>query len=118
MKTIFEKLKLEDDFGNDLLSDTNLCNNISEFTNKVVNSIAEKRQELILKRLKELNIPFDIKEEQNRTFKRFATVRSGNEETILFNDGSIKGLRIITFVTKDIDFNPDNYTMGYNTSYY
>lgn len=114
----FVQRKFEDDLGNNLLSDVSVCNKMNELTEKVIKDIAKKREDLILNRCKELNIDINIKEEQRRVFKRFATVRNGNEETILFNDGSIKGLRVITFVTKEIDFNPDNYTMGCNTSYY
>jgi hypothetical protein len=100
---------------------SNMSNKMTELQEKVVKDIAEKRQNLILNRLKELNISVDFKEESRRVFKRFASVRNGNEETILFNDGSIKGLRIITFVTKEdtnIKIDAKKFSLGYEISYY
>ncbi|MDX5586537.1 MAG: hypothetical protein QNK20_16745 [Aureibaculum sp.] len=113
-----QPIKLRDDLGNDLLKDYNLNSLMNDLTKKMVNNFSAKREELIKDRLEDLGIIFDYKEEEKRVFKRFASVRNGNEETILFNDGSIKGLRVITFVDKLPDFDFESLRMSYTQSYY
>ena len=113
-------IKTTSDFDN-LLLDQN--DTFSKIANKWICEIQQRREQVIFKRLEELDIHINIEEEQKRVFKRFVFVSKGNEETILFNDGSIDGLRIITFVTKQTSSNVYNSTRcgfnsGYETTYY
>lgn len=74
-------------------------------TNKFCNEVAEKlnkaKDKIILDRMKELGIDFDLKKEEKLRFKNFMTKETQNETTYYYNDGSEKGLRIITFVSPD-----------------
>ena len=59
-----------------------------------------------------------MEEEKCRRFKCFVCEYKGKEETYYFNNGSIDGLKIVTFVTKDTPFDPVNFSMGQTISYY
>ncbi len=94
-----EKISLTDDLGNDLLTDVSISNIMQDITSKLVSDIEQKRNQVITERLKEIvGIDFNIEEEAKRRFKRFAIEYNGSEETIYFNDGSMQGKRIVTFV--------------------
>lgn len=113
--------KLTDDLGNDLLADVSISNLMQEVTDKMVKELHEKRETIIRAKLKEIiGIEIDIKEEQKRRFKRLSIEYKGNEEIIYFNDGSIEGKRIVTFVQKDIpfDFNSNEFQISTEYSYY
>lgn len=70
------------------------------FVGKIVEDLNKKRQEILEERCKELGIEFtDMGTERKRLFKRFCSVHVGEEETIFYNDGSMDGLRVITFKT-------------------
>ena len=113
-----QKLQITDDLGNDLLADVSISNLSQSLIQKAVDDIEQKRQEAFTNRLKELKIEFDPEIEQHRRFKRFAREFRGEEETIYFNDGSMSGLRIITFKTEQEPFNPEKFSIGYTVSYY
>jgi hypothetical protein len=91
-----------------------------EITTKIVNELSEKKQQAFLDKLKILGIEIDLEIEQKRRFKRFFSVFKDNEETIYFNDDSLDGLRIITYVTKQtpFDFKDRCVSVGYDISYY
>ena len=113
--------KLTDDLGNDLLADVSISNLMQEVTEKMVKELQEKRETIIKEKLKEIvGIEIDIEEEQKRRFKRLQIEYKGNEEIIYFNDGSINGKRIVTFVKKEnpINFNNDKFELSSEYSYY
>ena len=115
------KLRLPDDLGNDLLADVSISNLMQEVTEKIVNDLQEKREGIIRGKLKEIvGIEIDIELEQKRRFKRLSIEYKGKEETIYFNDGTINGKRIVTFVQKNIpfDFNSKDFKMSAEYSYY
>ena len=121
MDLIPTKLQLPDDLGNDLLADVSVSNLMQDVTSKLINDIQEKRNKVITERLKEIvGIDLNIEEEAKRRFKRLAIEYNGNEETIYFNDGSIEGERIVTFVRKDnpLTFETDRCQMSVEYSYY
>ena len=69
-------------------------------------TLNRKRNKVITERLKDIvGIELSIEEESKRRFKRLAIEYNGNEETIFFNDGSIKGKRIVTFVRDEQPLN-------------
>lgn len=85
-------------------------NQISDIVNQIVKDINDKKQEAFILKCMELGIVFNIKEEEERRFKNFIREVKGNRETIYYNDGSIEGLRIITFITDDkFDYNDIDY---------
>jgi len=113
--------KLTDDLGNDLLTDVSISNIMYDITERLVNDIEQKRNQVITERLKEIvGIDLNIEEEQKRRFKRLAIEYNGSEETIYFNDGSEFGVRIVTFVRKNepISFDTIKTTMRVDYSYY
>jgi hypothetical protein len=121
MTLIPEKVKLTDDLGNDLLADVSISNLMQDITSKLIDNIHEKRNNVIVERLKELTgIDLDLQEEAQRRFKRLAIEYYGNTETIYFNDGSIKGKRIVTFERNDspLTYEPNKTQMSMTYSYY
>ena len=116
-----KKFELIDDISDVLLADVKFSNLLLEPTIKMMNDIHEKREKIIAKRLKEiLGIDLNIEEESKRRFKRLGMEINGNEETIYFNDGSINGIRIVTFVKKEspISFEIDRCQINVEYTYY
>ena len=121
MKLKAVPIQLLHDLDNDLLSHVRLRNLNQEVTSKLINDIQEKRKQVITERLKKIvGIDLKIEDEAKRRFKRLAIEYNGNEETIYFNDGSIEGKRIVTFVRKDIPikFEVDRTRIRVEYSYY
>lgn len=115
------KIELPDDLGNNLLADNQFSSLMHEATIKMMKDIHEKREKVIAKRLKEMvGIDLNIEEEAKRRFKRLGMEINGNEETIYFNDGSINGIRIVTFVKKEspISFEIDRCQINVEYTYY
>lgn len=105
--------------ADDLKADVGISDMMQGVTAKMAQDINTQREFVIKQKLKEIiGIEIDLQEELQRRFKRFCTVRQGNEETIYFNDGSIEGKRIVTFVKKDTPFDTENFTLGYEETYY
>jgi hypothetical protein len=119
MKLEIRKIGLNTKLGNNSITDVGVSNIMQEVTTKMAQDINTQKELVIKQKLKEiLGIEIDLQEELQRRFKRFITVRQGNEESIYFNDGSIEGKRIVTFVKKDIPFDAENCTLGYEETYY
>ena len=115
MKLEPKKISLDDQF----ISDACMIDTIQEFSDKIAKDIIRKRDLVIKQKIKEIvGIEIDFEEESKRRFKRFCTVIQGNEETIYFNDGSIEGRRIVTFVKKDTPLSAVDFTIGYEETYY
>ena len=97
--------------------ETNLIDNAIR---KMSEDIARQKETIILQRLKSIGIEVDMKEEDKRRFNRFKLEVQDNKETLYYNDGSINGLRVITFVKTNIPFNlkDNNFTLGYEENYY
>lgn len=89
-----------------------------ELIQNAINEIEQKKYNAFMNRLKELNIVIIPEIEQHRKFKRFARETRGDEETIYYDDGSLEGLRVITFKTTPMPFDPEKPSIGYNVSYY
>ena len=95
--------------------------NISNIISKEIN---EKKANIIKQRIKEvIGIEIDEQEELKRRFKRFATYILDNEESIYFNDGSIGGVRIVTFIKNEMPSYTENsysqsLTLSYEEKYY
>tara|TARA_Y100000592_G_C5340000_1_gene253742 strand:+ start:233 stop:577 length:345 start_codon:yes stop_codon:yes gene_type:complete len=96
-----------------------ISNIVQESLYKMMQDISTQKDFVIRQKVKEIvGVEINIAEEGKRLFKRFCAVRQGNEETIYFNDGSIEGKRIVTFVKKDIPFDAEKFTLGYEETYY
>lgn len=101
----------------------NKCIRVSDMMQEIIAKIAKdlnKQKELVIKqKLKEVvGIDINLEEESLRRFKRLCVISEGNQETVYFNDGSIEGKRIVTFVKKDVPFNSKNFSLGYEETYY
>jgi len=119
MKLEPRKIKSNTDFDNYFINDVQIRDMTQEVISNIEQGINAQREIVIKKKLKEiLNIEIDFKEELKRRFKRFCCVRIGDEEIIYFNDGSIDGKRIVTFVKIDIPFDSDKFSIGYEETYY
>jgi hypothetical protein len=77
-----------------------------------------KKIEVLKKMLKLAGIDFDFEAEKQRRFKcLLVEVREeDNSETYYYNDGSIEGLRIVTFIP-DNDFQDNSTNLTYNPKY-
>lgn len=91
-----------------------------ELIRDVSNKLLNNREKIIIDKLKELNITIDFVKEIHRRFKRFRIEVRGNETAYYYNDGSISGLRIITFVDEQnpISYNSDRVSISMETTYY
>lgn len=68
-----------------------------------LNDLRQKQENVILLKLQEHGIDIDLKEEGKRRFKRI-TIEYGphNKMEVWYNDGSVEGLRIVTFHTEHV----------------
>lgn len=115
-KTIAEEL-----FTNNLLADVNVSDLMQDVALKLASDIQKKRNKIIIERLKEIvGVDLNLEEEAKRRFKRLVIEYNGNEETIYFNDGTVKGKRIVTFVKGEqiLSFDFDKSEMRVDYSYY
>jgi len=73
-----------------------------EIISKITSDLESKRKKIFLDRLKELKIDVDFEAEKLRRFKSFYYQNdSYDQESIYYNDGSVDGLRVITFKRVD-----------------
>lgn len=104
-----------------LLENSSMINLMHEKIMDLYREIDEKKNKIIIERIKEIiGIDLDIKDESSRRFKRFAIEYNENKETVYFNDGSVEGKRIVTFVKKDnpLRFDTDKAQIGIEYYYY
>ena len=86
-------------FETDLMPKDPQYDFLMETIQKASRDIEEKKVALIKKILEEkIGIEIDVMEETKRRFKNLIIVKSGNEETVYYNDGTPEGLRVVTFV--------------------
>ena len=101
------------------ISCVGISNMMEEVTMKMAQDINAKKELVIRQKLKEIvGIEIDVVEEERRRFKRLSIEYKGNEQTIYFNDGSLEGKRIVTFVKKEIPFDLETFSLGYEETYY
>ncbi len=101
------------------ISVVGISNMMEEVTRKMAQDINAQKELVIRQKLKEIvGIEIDVIEEERRRFKRLSIEYKGNEQTIYFNDGSLEGKRIVTFVKKEIPFDAENFSLGYEETYY
>lgn len=70
----------------------------------------EFKDDIVLKRLKDLNIDVDFEKEPGRLFKTVISVLKDNIETWYYNDGSEQGLRIVAFENVSMGFDEKDIT--------
>lgn len=87
--------------------------------NDIVNSIQKQQDELIKKRLNRiLGYDLNLEDEAKRRFPRIGIFNQDTETSYYWNDGSIDGIRIITFIQNPIDFtNLENNKLTTSISY-
>jgi hypothetical protein len=92
---------------------------ITEVINSAIESIRKQQDEIISKRLNRiLGYDLDFIAESKRRFPRIGIFQQNNETSYYWNDGSIDGIRIITFIQEPIDFKEiENNTIKANISY-
>ena len=73
--------------------------------NKAVQNIQQQQDKLIKKRLNRiLGYDLNLEDEFKRRFPRIGIFNQDTETSYYWNDGSIDGIRIITFIQNPIDF--------------
>ena len=96
-------------------------NPFDKATYELIDRVQKQKDKIITDRLKELGIDLNIEEEKQRRFKRIAFERSETEETVYFNDGSVHGIRVVTFTYENSGFNginTDINKLSVSLSYY
>ena len=93
---------------------------LNEITNQLYQKMVADKERVVYKKIKELGIDFDVDVEKKRRFKSIICCQYTAEETYYYNDGSVEGLRIVTFIQKvnDINFNDDVSKLGFEIKYY
>ncbi|WP_299012014.1 hypothetical protein [uncultured Polaribacter sp.] len=81
-------------------------------------SLENQKKEIIQNRLKDLGLNVDLEAEIKQGLKRFSKDINGNETTIYFDSGNGDLKRIVTFKIKPIPFDPDNFSIGFEETYY
>lgn len=64
----------------------------------VLQELSKQKDELLRAKIKELKL--DLKDEHRKRFKSFVTVEKDNKQTVYYDNGSMDGLRVITFIIK------------------
>lgn len=87
---------------------------------EITEEASKRKLEILDERLKELGIVLDFKKEELRRFKSLTSNNVGNKTHIYYNDGSINGLRVITFEDTMTTSTSEDGITQYNleTSYY
>lgn len=95
-----------------------------EKINQACENLNKKKEELVLAQLKGWGIEINLDEERKRRFRRILIEQNNSTETWYFNDGSLEGMRIITFVQDNKSFNPTmldevhKFSLSLELSYY
>lgn len=92
---------------------------MQDIINKAVENVQKQQEQLIKDRLFDiLGYELDIEEEGKRRFSRIGIFQRDNETHYYWNDGSINGIRIITFIQEPINFDSINDNkLSINLSY-
>ncbi len=78
--------------------DMDEVNMMQEVATRMHRGLRDEMEKVILSKLKEHGIDFNYEEEASRRFKRMVVEKSPNgEETWYYDDGSVSGLRVVTF---------------------
>lgn len=92
---------------------------IQDAINDAVRNIQQQQEELIKRRVLRLTgLELDIIEESKRRFPRLVGFQKGNEMSYYWNDGSVDGICIITFVQEPMDLSKlDDLKLSISVSY-
>ncbi len=91
---------------------------VNELTSKLIQDLEIKKEEIITERLKQIGIEINYDEEKKRRFKSMVCEIHDNEQRWYYNDGSISGIRVVTFVDNPKNSSLDGFHIGINTDYY
>ena len=73
---------------------------MGEAIKRMTDDIRAQKEVIIHERLKELSIDVDFSLEEHRRFKSFTVESGGGYEAYYYNDGSVDGLRVVTFTQR------------------
>ena len=77
---------------------------IIEFQDRAYKKFITEQERILKERLDSLGIHIDLEEEKIRRFPNLLMEKFENTHTYYYNDGSIEGLKIVTFKT-GVNFN-------------
>ena len=81
----------------------------NELFEKIVLGIKEKKEAIIVDRLRNVNLLHLIKNIENQRFKRLICEKEGNEERWYADNGTDDGLLLVVFILKE-----ENFDIEYN----
>lgn len=91
---------------------------IREAIEKFASELSMKKEKILKEKLKEIvGIDINIEQEYKRRFPRLVKESGYSEESFFFNDGSIKGIRIVTFVRNETYTETENHVYKINAEY-
>lgn len=97
---------------------TDLNKQISSFLQETFESFEDKKEKVLKERLEILGIDINLEEESKRRFKSLVAEYGPDEETYYYNDGSVDGLRIVTFIVPKGSVDENNTTWSIKLRYY
>lgn len=100
-------------------SDFDLGSSFQTHQSKILETIVNQKQQLIIDKIKEHIPNFNIETESQRPHKRIQRVLQGNSETYFLNKDASK-IRLITFIKEypKINKSEECYAISVNESYY
>lgn len=73
----------------------------NDLVSKISSEIDAKKKQILLDKLSLLGVELNLELEEKRRFKILFMESTQNEQTIYYNDGSIDGIRVVTFCMID-----------------
>lgn len=92
----------------DLPHDLAIPGTLRKIMGQLAEEIEAKKIETFFEKLKAMGVEFDIEQEAKRTFKKCSRITEGTEESFYYDDGSVEGIRVVTFI---LDFDAIHETM-------
>ncbi len=91
---------------------------IAEVLNTLLERIQKQKEGLIKDRLTEMGMEYLLNDLNVRRFKRILCEKMPGEETYWADNGTIEGVRIITFKSPEPNNDYNNNSIGFELKYY
>jgi N-acetylmuramoyl-L-alanine amidase len=92
-----DDLEKEHEFNNKLNNEENHQQLLLDIARELAENIENQKYQIILDRLKKLNIEYNPEIEKERRFKSLTSEQKNGEEIYYYNDGSVNGLLVVRF---------------------
>ena len=90
----------------------------SDLIRNICQEIQDKKETVLIQALQKNGIDINVEEEAKRRFSRLACFVQENTQSWYWNDGSVGGLRIVTFIDTELDGDYQNPKFTMEIKYY